>query len=101
MLEAILDYLVQGAVWVVMALAALVIYGILVADGVKTWVKTTVFLLAGEAVAGFLGWISWQTHLTGNTGGALVGGIISALLAIAVIWIAAAHHKTDWKKIED
>lgn len=100
MLETILDLLVQGAVWIVLALAGLVIYSILVADGVKTWIKTTVFLIAGEAVAAFLGWISWQTFLTGNNGGAWAGGIISVLVAIAVIWIAAAHHKTDWKKIE-
>ena len=100
MLNAIFDFVSQIIVYVGLFLAVIIIAIIMLSDGIKTWVKTTVFLVSAEGATAILGWIGWKTFYAGNLIGGAVCGIITLALAIVILWIAAVHHKTDWKKIQ-
>ena len=65
---------------------------------VKTWVKTFVFLMFAEAVAGLLAWISVSTYLSGNISGGIVCGIIAIGLGIGFLIGGIYGHKRNWKQ---
>ena len=68
---------------------------------VKTWVKTAVFLILSEAVAGLFLWISYAAPAEAGQTGAWVCRGIAITLAIGFL-IAAIHgHRNNWKQAED
>lgn len=67
---------------------------------VKTWVKTAIFLVFAEAVAGFVAWISVNAYTSGNVTGGMVGGVIALGLAIGFLIGGIHGHKRDWKQAE-
>ena len=68
---------------------------------VKTWFKTTVYLLLAEGVAVLLGIASVSMYRGGNTSGGIGCGIISALLAIGFLIAGIYGHKRSWKQHDD
>lgn len=65
---------------------------------VKTWIKTTVYLLLAEGVAILLGIASVSMYRGGNTLGGIGCGIISTLLAIGFLIGGIYGHKRNWKQ---
>lgn len=65
---------------------------------VKTWVKTAVFLLIAESVAGLFAWLSVLTCRNGNQSGSIVCGIVSLALGVGFLAAAIYSHKKDWKQ---
>ena len=60
---------------------------------VKNWVKTAVFLLIAEAVAGLALWLSF----VGDVDGILVVRLIAIALGIGFLAMAIDGHKRNWK----
>ena len=60
---------------------------------VKNWVKTAVFLLISEAVAGLFLWLSF----VGDVDGILVVRLIAIALGIGFLAMAIDGHKRNWK----
>ena len=65
---------------------------------VKTWFKTTVYLLIAEGVAILIGIASVSMYRNGNPSGAIVGGLIALALGIGFLIGAIYGHKRDWKQ---
>ena len=59
----------------------------------KTWIKTAVFLLISEAVAGLFLWLSF----VGDVDGILVVCLIAIALGIGFLAMAIDGHKRNWK----
>ena len=75
------------------------IFGVTVKNPkVKTWVKTIVYLVFAEAMAGFIAWMSVSAYLSGNTSGGIVCGVIALGLAIGFLIGGIYGHKRDWKQ---
>lgn len=65
---------------------------------VKTWIKTAVFLIFSEAVAGFVLWLSFAVPVEAGPVGVMVCRVIGIGLGAGFL-IAAIHgHKRDWKQ---
>ena len=59
----------------------------------KNWIKTAVFLLISEAVAGLFLWLSF----VGDVDGILVVRLIAIALGIGFLAMAIDGHKRNWK----
>lgn len=99
MLNSILDQLTQLLICAGLFLVVLIVVAVMLSDGIKTWVKTCVFLVASGIALAFLGWIVWQVFATGNVIVAAICGIVILALAVFVLWQAVVHHKTGWKRM--
>ena len=64
---------------------------------VKTWVKTLVFLLLGEAVAGLFLWISYVAP-EAEPGGDIVCRVIAIAVGVGFLIAAIYGHKRGWKQ---
>lgn len=64
---------------------------------VKTWVKTLVFLVFSEALAGFFLWLSFRAPAA-EPGGDIVCRIIAIALGIGFLAGAIHGHRRDWKQ---
>ena len=64
---------------------------------VKTWVKTLVFLLLSESLAGFFLWLSFHAPAA-EPGGDLVVRFIAVALGIGFLAGAIHGHRRDWKQ---
>lgn len=67
----------------------------------KTGVKTLIFLLLSETVAGLLCWLSWSTYRSGNTVGGIVLLSVCVMLAIVFLLGAVYGHRKEWKQNTD
>lgn len=84
-------FLLIGMVW-------LISYCVFHGDEVKTKTKTVYFVVLSELVAAVIAFFSWQIFRQGNPSGAIVGWIISGLLAIGFAAGAVYGHKKNWKQ---
>ena len=64
---------------------------------VKTWVKTAVFLVLSEALAGFFLWLSFAVPAA-EPGGDLVVRVIAIALGIGFLAGAIHGQRRDWKQ---
>lgn len=66
---------------------------------VKTWVKTTLYLLLGLSLSVLFGFMAYSvTTRDGNLSGGIVAGVICAVWTVFVIWSAIYSHKRKWRK---
>ena len=64
---------------------------------VKTWIKTLIFLVLSEALAGFFLWLSFSAPAA-EPGGDLVVRFIAIALGIGFLAGAIHGHRRDWKQ---
>ena len=64
---------------------------------VKTWVKTLVFLLLTESMAGFFLWVSYKAPAA-EPGGDIVCRVIAMALGTGFLIAAIYGHKRGWKQ---
>jgi membrane protein YdbS with pleckstrin-like domain len=66
---------------------------------IKTWVKTTLFLVLGLSLSVLFGFLTWSVSLQGdNVWGTVATGLICAVWTVFVICSAVKGHKRKWKK---
>ena len=65
---------------------------------VKTWFKTTMYLLLAEGAAILIGIASVSMYRTGNISYAIVCGVIALALGIGFLIGGIYGHKRDWKQ---
>ena len=64
----------------------------------KTWVKTTLFIILGGAVVLLFAVITVSTACDGNISGAVAAGAVTLALLAMVIFGAIFGHKRNWKQ---
>ena len=75
------------------------IFGVTVKNpSVKTWVKTTVYLLLAEGVTVLLGIAAVSMCRDGNTSGGIGCMVIAVLLGIGFLIGGIYGHKRNWKQ---
>ena len=99
-INLILDYILEGVVFLGLFIVALITSTIMTSKEIKTWVKTTVFLVLSESFAAFIGWMGWQSYCDGNQVGAFGGAAIAFVLAIVFIVTAILGHKKEWRHVD-
>lgn len=83
--------LIFGLIW-------LITYCVFHGDDIKTRTKTIYFVVLSEAIAAVIAFFSWWTFQQGNTDGAIIGWIISGVLAVVFAIAAVYGHKRNWKQ---
>ena len=68
---------------------------------VKIRVKTGIFVVFSQLVAGVILWMGIKTCLNGNIAGGIVVCVISAALSIGFLIGAVSGHKRGWKQWTD
>lgn len=68
---------------------------------VKTWVKTAVFLILSEAVAGLFLWLSFAAPAEAGPVGDVVCRVVAIALGVGFLIAAVYGHKRDWKQNGD
>ena len=66
---------------------------------VKTWVKTTLFLILGLSLSILFGFMSYSVASgESNLSGSCAGWLICIAWTVFVVWMAIRGHKRKWKK---
>ena len=66
---------------------------------VKTWVKTAVFVVLSQVVAGFAWFLALSVPpVDGNAGGNYICGAIALALTVGFLLAAVDGHNRDWKQ---
>ena len=67
---------------------------------VKTWVKTTVYLLMAEGFAAAVALMSISAFRQGNTAGAIACGALAAIMAVGFLIGSIHGHRREWKQAQ-
>lgn len=100
MLEIIQDYVLEGCFFIGLVVIGCIILMVMTDKKIKTWVKTTVFLVFSESFAAFIGWMGWQSFYHGNRSGAFVAAAIAVILAIVFLGSGIKGHKMEWSHVD-
>lgn len=98
MLEMLRDIAMEIAVCIGLVTFGCVFTLVFSSRRIKTGVKTLVFLLSSETVAGLLCWLSLTTYRSGNTAGGIVCLAVTAALAVGFLIGAVYGHRKGWKQ---
>jgi hypothetical protein len=95
-----MDLFVEFAAEVVLELVLEGIFGLTIENPkVKTWVKTTVFVVFSQAVAGFVWFLAWNVPAeNGDYRGNYVCGAMALVLTLGFLLGAIRGHKRNWKQ---